>query len=41
MVTAIASIGLDPKQIVDRRAMLERYVGSHGRLKPLRQHQKE
>ena len=41
MVMAIASIGLDPKQIVDRRAMLERYVGSHGRLKPLRQHQKE
>ncbi|MBI4835447.1 MAG: methyl viologen-reducing hydrogenase [Planctomycetes bacterium] len=35
MVNLISSIGLDPKQIADRRALLTRYVGSHGRLKPI------
>lgn len=34
-MTAISSIGLDVKQITDRRAMLNRYVGGQGRLKPI------
>jgi F420-non-reducing hydrogenase small subunit len=35
MMTAISSIGLDAKQVVDRRALLNRYIGGQGRLKPL------
>jgi len=35
MMTAISSIGLDAKQVTDRRALLNRYVGGQGRLKPL------
>jgi F420-non-reducing hydrogenase small subunit len=35
MVTAISSIGLDPKQVADRRAFLNRYIGSQGRLRPI------
>jgi F420-non-reducing hydrogenase small subunit len=35
MVSAISSIGLDPKQIADRRAMLNRYIGGQNRLRPL------
>lgn len=37
MMTAISSIGLDAKQVADRRAMLNRYIGGQGRLKPLPQ----
>jgi F420-non-reducing hydrogenase small subunit len=37
MMTAISSIGLDVKQVVDRRAMLNRYIGGQGRLKPMPQ----
>ncbi|MFC1524925.1 methyl viologen-reducing hydrogenase [Planctomycetota bacterium] len=37
MMTAISSIGLDAKQVVDRRALLNRYIGAQGRLKPLPQ----
>lgn len=37
MMTAISSIGLDAKQVVDRRAMLNRYIGGQGRLKPMPQ----
>ncbi len=35
MMTAISSIGLDAKQVPDRRALLNRYIGGQGRLKPL------
>lgn len=35
MMGAISSIGLDAKQVPDRRAMLNRYVGGQNRLKPL------
>ena len=35
MMTAISSIGLDAKQVVDRRALLNRYIGGQGRLKPI------
>jgi F420-non-reducing hydrogenase small subunit len=35
MMTAISSIGLDAKQVPDRRALLNRYIGAQGRLKPL------
>jgi F420-non-reducing hydrogenase small subunit len=35
MMTALASCGFDPKQVVDRRAMINRYIGAQGRLKPL------
>jgi len=35
MMGAIASIGLDAKQIPDRRAMLNRYIGAQKRLRPL------
>ena len=34
-MTAISSVGLDVKQIADRRAMLNRYVGAQGRLRAL------
>lgn len=35
MMTAVSSIGLDPNQVTDRRAMLNRYVGGQNRLRPL------
>jgi len=34
---AVSSIGLDPKQIQDRRALLNRYIGAQNRLRPLPQ----
>ena len=37
MMTAISSIGLDAKQVPDRRALLNRYIGGQGRLKPIPQ----
>ncbi|GAB4288398.1 MAG: F420-nonreducing hydrogenase [Myxococcota bacterium] len=37
MMTALSSIGLDPKQIEDRRATFNRFVGASGRLRPLPQ----
>ena len=37
MMGAVSSIGLDPKQILDRRAMLNRYIGGQKRLTPLPQ----
>jgi F420-non-reducing hydrogenase small subunit len=35
MMGALTSIGLKADQVTDRRAMLSRYVGGQGRLKPL------
>ena len=35
MMGAMTSIGLDPKTVVDRRAIMNRYIGAHGNLKPL------
>jgi len=35
MMGALSSIGLDPKQVPDRRALLNRYIGGQNRLKPL------
>ena len=35
MMGAISSIGLDAKQVIDRRALLNRYVGAQNRLRPL------
>ena len=35
MMGALSSIGLDPKQVTDRRAMLNRYIGAQKRLRPL------
>ena len=35
MMTAISSIGLDAKQVPDRRALLNRYIGAQKRLRPL------
>lgn len=35
MMGAVSSIGLDSKQIIDRRAMLNRYIGAQKRLRPL------
>lgn len=35
MMGAISSIGLDVKQVTDRRALLNRYVGAQKRLRPL------
>ncbi len=35
MMGALSSIGQDAKSVVDRRAMLNRFVGSHGNLRPL------
>lgn len=35
MMGAVSSIGLDPKQIDDRRALLNRYIGGQKRLRPL------
>ncbi len=37
MMTAISSIGLDAKQVPDRRALLNRYIGGQGRLRPMSQ----
>jgi F420-non-reducing hydrogenase small subunit len=37
MMGALASIGLDAKQVIDRRALLNRYIGAQGRLRPLPQ----
>jgi F420-non-reducing hydrogenase small subunit len=41
MMSAISSIGLEAKQVADRRALLNRYVGGHNRLKPLPQRPKK
>jgi F420-non-reducing hydrogenase small subunit len=35
MMSALSSIGLNPQQILDRPATFQRYIGAHGRLKPL------
>ncbi len=35
MMGAISSIGLNAREIEDRRALLNRYVGAHNKLKPL------
>ncbi len=35
MMGALSSIGLDPKLIPDRLATFQRYIGAHGRLRPL------
>ena len=37
MMGAISSIGLDPKQVLDRRATFNRYIGAQNRLRPLPQ----
>ena len=37
MIGALSSVGLDAKQVVDRRALLNRYIGSQKRLRPLPQ----
>ncbi len=37
MMGALSSIGLDAKQVLDRRAMLNRYIGGQKRLRPLPQ----
>jgi len=35
MMGALSSVGMDPKTVVDRRAMMNRYIGGHGNLKVL------
>jgi F420-non-reducing hydrogenase small subunit len=35
MMGALTSVGLDPKTVVDRRAIMNRYIGGHGYLAPL------
>jgi F420-non-reducing hydrogenase small subunit len=40
MMSAISSIGLDVKQVEDRRALLNRYIGAQNRLRPLPQRPK-
>ncbi len=35
MMGALSSVGLDTKQVPDRRALLNRYIGAQKRLKPL------
>jgi F420-non-reducing hydrogenase small subunit len=35
MMNALTSVGLDPKSILDRRAIMNRYIGGHGNLKVL------
>jgi len=35
MMGAMTSIGMDPKSLVDRRAIMNRYIGGHGNLRPL------
>ena len=37
MMGAVTSIGLDAKEVTDRRAMLNRYIGGQKRLRPLPQ----
>ena len=37
MMGALSSIGLDAKQVTDRRALLNRYIGAHNHLRPLPQ----
>jgi F420-non-reducing hydrogenase small subunit len=37
MMGALTSIGLDAKQVQDRRALLNRYIGAQNRLRPLPQ----
>ncbi len=37
MMGALSSIGLDAKQVLDRRALLNRYIGAQKRLRPLPQ----
>ena len=37
MMGALSSIGLDAKQVIDRRALLNRYIGGQKRLRPLPQ----
>ena len=37
MMGALTTIGLDPKQVIDRRALLNRYIGAQNRLRPLPQ----
>ncbi len=37
MMTALSSIGLDAKQVLDRRATFNRYIGAQKRLRPLPQ----
>jgi len=35
MMGALTSVGLDPKTLVDRRAIMNRYIGGHGFLTPM------
>jgi len=35
MMGALTSVGLDPKSLLDRRAMMNRYIGGHNVLRPL------
>jgi F420-non-reducing hydrogenase small subunit len=35
MMGALTSVGLDPKTVLDRRAVMNRYIGGHGYLAPL------
>lgn len=35
MMSALSSIGLDPKLILDRAPTFQRYIGAQGRLRPL------
>ena len=35
MMGSLTSVGLDPKTVVDRRAIMNRYIGGHGFLAPL------
>jgi len=35
MMGAMSSVGLEARSVVDRRAMLNRFVGAHGNLRPL------
>lgn len=35
MMGALSSIGLDPKEIMDRRATFNRFIGAHNHLRPL------
>jgi F420-non-reducing hydrogenase small subunit len=37
MMGALTSIGLDAKEVLDRRALLNRYIGGQNRLRPLPQ----
>jgi F420-non-reducing hydrogenase small subunit len=35
MMGALSSVGQDAKSVLDRRAILNRFVGAHGNLRPL------